>query len=107
MWTAGIGNALVLLIAIAIFMSTVGYNFFVSAFSGNFEAPGSAGVGSAGYVYFSGLVASTDLLVTRLAVAFIGWFLPGCYTQAAMCQRALMTWAFDGLLPRRLAGVSP
>jgi amino acid transporter len=24
-----------------------------------------------------------------------------------MCQRALMTWAFDGLLPRRLAAVSP
>ena len=31
----------------------------------------------------------------------------GAITQAAMCQRALMTWAFDGLLPRRLAAVSP
>ena len=107
MWTAGLGNAAILMIAIAIFMSTVGYNFFVSAFSGNFEAPGSAGVGSAGYVYFSSLVASNDVLVTLLALAFIGWFLPACYTQAAMCQRALMTWAFDGLLPRRLAAVSP
>ena len=65
-------------------MSTVGYDFFVSAFSGNFEAPGSAGVGSAGYVYFSSLVASNDLLVTLLALAFMGWFLPACYTQAAM-----------------------
>ena len=107
MWTAGLGNAAILMIAIAIFMSTVGYNFFVSAFSGNFKAPGSEGVGSAGYVYFSSLVASNDVLVTLLALAFIGWFLPACYTQAAMCQRALMTWAFDGLLPRRLAGVSP
>ncbi len=106
MWTAGIGNAAILLIAIAIFMSTVGYDFFVSAFSGNFEAPGSGGIGSAGYVYFSSLVASNDLLVTLLALAFIGWFLPACYTQAAMTQRALMTWSFDGLLPRKLAGVS-
>ncbi len=107
MWTAGIGNALVLLIAIAIFMGTVGYDFFVSAFSGNFEAPGSNGIGSTAYVYFSSLVASNDLLVTLLALAFLGWFLPACYTQAAMCQRALMTWSFDGLLPRRLAAVSP
>ena len=66
-------------------MSTVGYDFFVSAFSGNFEAPGSSGLGSAGYVYFSSLVASNDLLVTLLALAFMGWFLPACYTQAAMC----------------------
>ena len=92
---------------IAIFMSTVGYDFFVSAFSGNFEAPGSSGLGSAGYVYFSSLVASNDLLVTLLALAFMGWFLPACYTQAAMAQRAIMTWSFDGLLPRRLAAVSP
>jgi amino acid transporter len=107
MWTAGIGNALILMAVIAIFMSTVGYDFFVSAFSGNFEAPGSSGLGSAGYVYFSSLVASNDLLVTLLALAFMGWFLPACYTQAAMAQRAIMTWSFDGLLPRRLAGVSP
>jgi amino acid transporter len=107
MWTAGVGNALILMAVIAIFMSTVGYDFFVSAFSGNFEAPGSSGLGSAGYVYFSSLVASNDLLVTLLALAFMGWFLPACYTQAAMAQRALMTWSFDGLLPRRLAGVSP
>ena len=107
MWTAGIGNALILMAVIAIFMGTVGYDFFVSAFSGNFEAPGSSGLGSAGYVYFSSLVASNDLLVTLLALAFMGWFLPACYTQAAMAQRAIMTWSFDGLLPRRLAGVSP
>ena len=92
---------------IAIFMSTVGYDFFVSAFSGNFEAPGSSGLGSAGYVYFSSLVASNDLLVTLLALAFMGWFLPACYTQAAMAQRAIMTWSFDGLLPRRLGGREP
>jgi basic amino acid/polyamine antiporter, APA family len=108
MWTAGIGNAVILLIALAIFMSTVGYDFFASAFSGNFEAPGSGGgVGNAGYVYFSSLVANNDLLVTLLALAFLGWFLPACYTQAAMCQRAIMTWSFDGLLPRKLSAVSP
>jgi amino acid transporter len=106
MWGAGLGNLAILLLAIYIFMSTVGYDFFVSAFSGNFDAPGaSSGVGSAGYVYFAGLVASNTALVAILSFAFLGWFLPACYTQAAMVQRAIMTWSFDGLLPKAFAKV--
>jgi amino acid transporter len=107
MWGAGLGNLGVLLLAILIFMKTVGYDFFVSAFSGNLDAPGAAsGVGSAGYVYFAGLVASNTALVAILSFAFLGWFLPACFTQAAMVQRAIMTWSFDGLLPKRFASVN-
>jgi amino acid transporter len=106
MWGAGLGNIAVLLLAIFIFMHTVGYDFFVSAFSGNLDAPGAAsGVGSAGYVYFAGLVASNTALVAILSFAFLGWFLPACFTQAAMVQRAIMTWSFDGLLPKQFAKV--
>jgi amino acid transporter len=107
MWGAGLGNLGVLLLAILIFTKTVGYDFFVSAFSGNLNAPGAAsGVGSAGYVYFAGLVASNTALVAILSFAFLGWFLPACFTQAAMVQRAIMTWSFDGLLPKRFASVN-
>jgi amino acid transporter len=107
MWGAGLGNLGVLLLAILIFMKTVGYDFFVSAFSGNLDAPGAAsGVGSAGYVYFAGLVASNTALVAILSFAFLGWFVPACFTQAAMVQRAIMTWSFDGLLPKRFASVN-
>jgi amino acid transporter len=107
MWGAGLGNLAILLLAIFIFMRTVGYDFFVSAFSGNLNAPGAAsGVGSAGYVYFAGLVASNTALVAILSFAFLGWFLPACFTQAAMVQRAIMTWSFDGLLPKRFAQVN-
>jgi amino acid transporter len=106
MWGAGLGNLAILLIAILIFMKKVGYDFFVSAFSGNLKAPGaSSGVGSAGYVYFAGLIASNTVLVAILSFAFLGWFLPACFTQAAMVQRAIMTWSFDGLLPKRFAKV--
>jgi amino acid transporter len=106
MWGAGLGNLAILLLAILIFTKTVGYDFFVSAFSGNFDAPGAAsGVGSAGYVYFAGLVASNTALVAILSFAFLGWFLPACFTQAAMVQRAIMTWSFDGLLPKSFAKV--
>jgi basic amino acid/polyamine antiporter, APA family len=108
MWGAGIGNVAVLMIAVAIFMRTIGYNFFVSAFNGNYTAPGSSGeVGNAGYVYFASLVSHNKVLVTLLALAFLGWFLPACYSQTAMASRALMTWSFDGLLPRRVSDVGP
>jgi amino acid transporter len=106
MWGAGLANIVILLLTVFIFMSTVGYNFFISAFSGNFTAPGAAsGVGSAGYVYFAGLVASNTALVGILSFAFLGWFLPPCYANAAMCHRAILTWSFHGLLPKRFADV--
>jgi amino acid transporter len=103
----GIGNIAILLLAIFIFMRTVGYDFFISAFSGNYTAPGSAsGVGSAGYVYFGGLVASNTALVAILSFAFLGWFLPPCYANGAMCHRAILTWSFHGLLPKRFSSVN-
>src|SRR5262249_50087213 len=34
-----------------------------------------------------------------------GWLLPGLYINMAMCQRAVLTWAFDGLLPKRAGEV--
>ena len=105
-WGAGIGNLAILMLAIFIFMHTVGYDFFVSAFAGNFDAPGASTVGSAGYVYFAGLVASNTALVAILSFAFMGWFIPALFTQAAMVQRAILTWSFDGLLPKKFANVS-
>jgi amino acid transporter len=106
MWTAGIGNLLIILLAVFVFMHTVGYNFFVSAFAGNLAAPGASSIGSAGYVYFASLVASNTLLVAVLSLAFLGWFIPACFTQAAMVHRAIMIWSFDGLLPKRFSAVS-
>jgi amino acid transporter len=106
MWGAGIGNLLIMLGAIAIFMHTVGYNFFISAFAGNLDAPGASTIGSAGYVYFASLVASNTLLVAVLSLAFLGWFIPACFSQAAMVHRAIMIWSFDGLLPKRFSSVS-
>ena len=106
MWGAGIGNLVIMLLAIAIFMHTVGYNFFISAFAGNLDAPGASTIGSAGYVYFASLVASNTLLVAVLSLAFLGWFIPACFSQAAMVHRAIMIWSFDGLLPKRFSSVS-
>src|SRR5258708_7439576 len=44
--------------------------------------------------------SSHPIPVTLLSIAFLGWFIPACFTQVAMVTRAIMTWSFDGLLPR-------
>jgi basic amino acid/polyamine antiporter, APA family len=102
----GIFQTLALLLALFIFLHTVGYNFAASALAGNFTYIGNGSVGSAGYVYFSALVARNALLVTIIAIAFIGWYLPSVYINISMPQRALLTWSFDGLMPQGLSKVN-
>jgi amino acid transporter len=95
-----------LVVLIFLFTHVVGYNFFVSSLAGNFTGVGNGLIGSAGYVYFSALVASSSVLVVIIALSFVGWFLPSVYINLSMPQRAILTWALDGLLPRRLGAVN-
>lgn len=97
---SGLGQGIIVLLAMLIFLSKTGYDFFTSALLGNFSAGGGT-VGSAGYAYFSALIVGHKALVILLALSFIGWWLPGLYINTAMTQRATFTWAFDGLLPKR------
>lgn len=105
----GTGSAqiLIILIAAVIFLHTVGYDFFVSALGGSFNGPGGATVGLAGYVYFAGIAIHTKVFVIILSFAFMGWWLPGLYVNLAMAQRALLSYSFDGLLPKRVSYVNP
>jgi APA family basic amino acid/polyamine antiporter len=100
---SGLGQGLIMLLALWIFLHTVGYDFFVSALAGNFT---HGPVGSAGFAYFSALVAGSTGIVVVLALLFIGWLLPGLYINQAMVQRGFFTWSFDRLAPNRLASVN-
>lgn len=103
----GSGQIFLILIAAFIFLHTVGYSFFISALGGNFNGPGGSTVGLAGYVYFAGLATPGKFLVVLLSFAFMGWWLPGLWVNLAMAQRALLSYSFDGLLPKKIAYVSP
>jgi basic amino acid/polyamine antiporter, APA family len=107
MLITGSGQIFLILIAAFIFLHTVGYSFFISALGGNFTGPGGGTVGLAGYVYFAGIATPGKILVGVLAFAFMGWWLPGLYVNLAMAQRALLSYSFDGLLPKKVAYVSP
>jgi amino acid transporter len=102
---AGLGQGLLVVIGAAIFLHTVGYDFFVSSLSGGFTGPGGGSVGQVGYVYFASLVAGGTFIVVVLSLAFLGWMLPAVNINMAFCQRALLTWSFDGLLPGRVSHV--
>jgi basic amino acid/polyamine antiporter, APA family len=94
----GVIQSVIVILIVVVFLHTIGYNFFVSSLAGNF-APSQGLVGSAGYAYFTALIAGNTAIVSLLALAFLGWWLPGQYINLAMVQRALMTWSLDGLLP--------
>jgi APA family basic amino acid/polyamine antiporter len=103
---AGFTCLIGLLAIIFLFLHTTGYNFFVSGLAGNYAGPGSGSIGVASYVYFSAIVASSTVLVVIIGLCFVGWFLPAAFINLSMPQRALMTWSFDGLLPRKLSEVN-
>lgn len=100
MVVGGIVQGVLVLIGAAIFLNTVGTNFFISALNGNF------GPGLSDYSFFASVVAKNQVLVTILALTFIGWWLPGMYINLVANQRAYMTWSFDGLLPRSVSDVN-
>ncbi len=102
---AGIGQGLLVLLGMFIFLHTVGRDFFASALAGNYSQGGGT-VGTAGYAYFSALVASNSAAVIFLALLFLGWWLPLLNVNLAMTQRAVFTWSFDGLLPKRFGDVN-
>ncbi len=101
---AGLGQGLLVLLGIFIFLHRVGHDFFASALAGNYTQGGGA-VGTAGYAYFSALVAGNSAAVIFLAVLFLGWWLPLLNVNLVMTQRAIFTWSFDGLLPKRFGEV--
>jgi amino acid transporter len=103
---AGLGQGLLVLLGAVIFLHTVGYDFFISSLSGNFAGPGGGTAGQVGYVYFASLVAGGTFIVVVLSLAFLGWMLPAVNINMAFCQRALLTWSFDGLIPRRVSHVN-
>jgi amino acid transporter len=102
---AGIGQGLLVLLGVFIFLHRVGHDFFASALAGNYSQGGGT-VGTAGYAYFSALVASNTAAVIFLALLFLGWWLPLLNVNLAMTQRAVFTWSFDGLLPKRFGEVN-
>jgi len=98
---AGLGQGILLLVAGAVFLGTVGYNFFAAANSPAYKVPVSPY-----YNFFASIVGGSSFMSVILALLFVAWFLPGLYINLAMMHRAPFAWAFDGLIPRRVAQVS-
>ena len=70
----GVANTIGLILLLVVFTHTIGYNFFASSVAGNFHGVGNGAIGTPGYVYFGALVANNSIVVTLVALAFLGWW---------------------------------
>ncbi|MDX6533770.1 MAG: basic amino acid/polyamine antiporter, family [Gaiellales bacterium] len=97
----GLIQSLSLIVGWVLMLKAVGEDFFISATAGNIET------GFASFPFFAALVAGQDFIVIILSLAFTLWIIPGININMAVVQRGLFAYAFDGLLPKRVASVHP
>jgi len=97
----GLIQALSLIVGWVLMLKAVGEDFFISATAGNIET------GFASFPFFAALVAGQDFIVIVLSLAFTLWIIPGININMAVVQRGLFAYAFDGLLPKKVASVHP
>ena len=98
---AGLIQAVSLMVGWVLMLHTVGEDFFISATAGNITT------GIASFPFFAALVAHNEVIVVILSLTFTLWIIPGININMAVVQRGLFAWAFDELLPRKVASVNP
>jgi amino acid transporter len=98
---AGLGQGLLVLVGAAIFLKTIGYDFFAAANSGAYGVPVAPYFG-----FFAAIGVHSNLIAILISFAVIFSFPPAVYINLAMCQRAPFAWAWDGLAPQWLTRVS-
>jgi amino acid transporter len=98
----GAFGGILVLIAAAVYLHTAGYDFVAASSNGYYP------VGVTPFLHFFASIAAGGgtVLAIVLGVAFIGWFPVALYAGCLnMVQRAPFAWAFDGLIPARVAAV--
>jgi amino acid transporter len=58
------------------------------------------------YHYFASLVVNANFLTTIIVASFLFWSLPAMVGNTFMPVRSVFAWAFDRVLPERLASVN-
>jgi basic amino acid/polyamine antiporter, APA family len=99
----GLFGGLLVIVAAAIYVHTAGYDFVAASSNGYYP------VGVTPFIHFFASIAAggSKVLAIVLGVAFIGWFPVALYAGALnMVQRAPFAWAFDGLIPAKVAAVN-
>lgn len=93
-----------LIVGVLLIYKVVGYQFMVGANT----AGNPAYVLPTGpfYHYFAGITVNNDILTTIIVCSFLFWSLPAMVGNTFMPVRSVFAWAFDRLLPERLAEVN-
>lgn len=104
---AGITQGLIQIAIAGLLLSRVGEDFLgaINWVSSNDAAHYALPVGPY-YSLFASLVANNALIDGLIAFTFLAWFYPAVYINIVAVVRSLFAYAFDGVLPRRLADVN-
>lgn len=104
---AGITQGLVQIAIAALLLDRVGEDFLgaINWVSTNDAAHYALPVGPY-YSLFASLVANNQLIDGLIAFTFLAWFYTAVYINIVAVVRSLFAYAFDGVLPRRLADVN-
>jgi amino acid transporter len=100
---SGYFQLIFVLLTVVIFFKTAGYNFFLAASNGSLSPKVSA---SGNFNFFVSIASGSHVLAVLLGVAFVFAIPVWCYGNLGLCYRVPFAYAFDGLLPRRLAAVN-
>jgi APA family basic amino acid/polyamine antiporter len=90
------------LLCVILFVHVIGYDFFASASTGFYGAPAPGF-----YNFFTGVAANSPFLGILVSGLLLLGFPPFLYTNLGIAQRLPFAWAFDGIVPARLARVNP
>jgi amino acid transporter len=93
-----------LIVGVLLVYKTVGYQFLVGANT----VPNAAYVLPSGpfYHFFAGIAVNNNVLTTIIVASFLFWSLPAMVGNTFMPIRSIFAWAFDRVLPERLADVN-
>lgn len=97
----GVGQGIIVILAVIIFLHVVGYDFYTAATAGAYGVPVEPY-----YFFFSAIAASSSFIAIVVGLTFLFFFPPAVYINLAMSQRAPFAWAFDGLIPKKIAAVN-
>jgi amino acid transporter len=96
-------DALFIVLGIVLLVNIAGYDFLVAVNSTN---PAYAIPTQPWYHFLASLVYNAPILSILIVGSFLFWTIPGMTGNMFMPIRTLFAWAFDRLLPERLADVN-
>lgn len=96
-----------ILLMVLLMYHTVGHTFLAAVNGVSADATTYTLPNQPWWITFVAVIVHSPVLVLLLGVSFVAWAPLIVYIQIVQPVRALFAWAFDGVIPEKLASVNP